>query len=819
MPDNNQKDQARTQRFVKSADKQIDLLNDRLNNVYQDLYSTDIQDKEQLDRLNSDIAQSINSILSTNSDIKGIPDIAQLYSRIQKRNNTTGSANQIVSGLMDIMSNEALMNTLIADPEINRYILMKDLQTDMILKYMPKLKEALNIKKDNVLSADNFNKTFLNPINDSLINEDDQKEFAKNAKALIKKYDLETKFEKIYDDTAKYGEEFIYIVPYKKALERLHQYGRTGDGGTAFSTSSLFESTTLLSEGKVPVSDIEGKQILNGNKDLASALDSVNCSVNLTFNTSGVLEDVVDDYKRAEAIINKTSGKSLYEAFVESVDRSQGSLAEGEEAIKYMSDTGAPVTNNGIRTNTIRPAERVSMDKIAPDDLEYDKLYQHANDGLIYNDEMIDPNKLKEIPGCVFRILKHENVIPIYIDNICLGYYYIEFKFSNPNEDLDRSKLILNNTFDTIRKQDMKDDHDIVLRYIARKISANIDTKFINANQDLKEEIYTILKYNQTFNMDFSTNDVIITYLSPQDVVHHYFELDEDLHRGISDLEDSLIPALFWVLLELSTTMGIATRSQDHRVYYVRQNVETNIAKTLMNVVNQLKKGNMGIRQVQSINSILGIIGKYNDYVIPVGPSGDAPVSFDTIQGQQIDTPKELMDKYEENAVNATDVPLELVNSTNQADYATRYVMQNSKFLRKILKRQAIEERNMSDMFQRVYNLEYGTNYKSIRIQLPPPLFLSSVNSLALINNVNEYAKACVEIEFPEGTEFDEKEKATVLNLFVRQLLSAYVDISNLDRLREQVAIEAEAQKNPEQEDTSGGEEPGGEGEEDLGTL
>ena len=119
-----------------------------------------------------------------------------------------------------------------------------------------------------------------------------------------------------------------------------------------------------------------------------------------------------------------------------------------------------------------------------------------------------------------------------------------------------------------------------------------------------------------------------------------------------------------------------------------------------MNVVNQLKKGNMGIRQVQSINSILGLIGRYNDFVIPVGPSGDAPISFDKMEGQQIEMPKELMDKYEENAVNATDVPLELVNSTNQADYATRYVMQNSKFLRKILKRQSIEERNLSEMFQ-----------------------------------------------------------------------------------------------------------------------
>ena len=187
----------------------------------------------------------------------------------------------------------------------------------------------------------------------------------------------------------------------------------------------------------------------------------------------------------------------------------------------------------------------------------------------------------------------------------------------------------------------------------------------------------------------------------------------------------------------------------------------------------------------------------------------DAPVTFDTIQGQNIETPKELMDKYEENAVNATDVPLELVNSTNQADYATRYVMQNSKFLRKILKRQAIVQRIFSELFRRVYNYEYEENDYDIAIQLPPPLFLSSVNSLALINNVNEYAKACIEIEFPEGVVVDDKVdaeqlKAETLNLFVRQLLAAYVDTNNLGQLREQAKINILSRKETEQTDTTG---------------
>ena len=75
--------------------------------------------------------------------------------------------------------------------------------------------------------------------------------------------------------------------------------------------------------------------------------------------------------------------------------------------------------------------------------------------------------------------------------------------------------------------------------------------------------------------------------------------------------------------------------AKDKRVYYVQQSgVETNVAKTLMNVVTQIKKGNFGVRQLESINNILGIVGKFNDYVVPTGPNGEAPIRFEMMQGQ-----------------------------------------------------------------------------------------------------------------------------------------------------------------------------------------
>ena len=144
---------------------------------------------------------------------------------------------------MDILGNDELVNVIVADPEINRYIRAKDLQIDMVLKYMPKLKEALAIKQDNVLSADNFNKSFLNVINKGL-GKEEQKTFSAQSDHLIRKYRLEERLETVYENTAKYGEQFIYIVPYDKALKRLQQV--KGTRRVADFPAATFESASII---------------------------------------------------------------------------------------------------------------------------------------------------------------------------------------------------------------------------------------------------------------------------------------------------------------------------------------------------------------------------------------------------------------------------------------------------------------------------------------------------------------------------------------------------------------------------------------------
>ena len=205
-------------------------------------------------------------------------------------------------------------------------------------------------------------------------------------------------------------------------------------------------------------------------------------------------------------------------------------------------------------------------------------------------DIKIDQN----ITGSVMEMIPREDIIPVYIGNVCLGYYYLEIK-----EDKTKcgycgghhmTPMISNATGHQIEMS--QDQEELAIRYISSKISQSIDSKFINANKDLKEEIYAVLRYNEKFDIAKS-NDIGVTFIPAEDMIHCYFKMDKDTHRGISDLRDSLIPAMLYILLYLSDIIAKITRGPDKRIYYVKQNVEQNVARTMMNVVNQIKKGNV----------------------------------------------------------------------------------------------------------------------------------------------------------------------------------------------------------------------------------
>jgi hypothetical protein len=429
------------------------------------------------------------------------------------------------------------------------------------------------------------------------------------------------------------------------------------------------------------------------------------------------------------------------------------------------------------------------FDHTLHDDMDLPDDYDSTPDGLHDMNKRYG-RKVNNMNGCIVKKLKRYQVKPIILNDICLGYYYFEFDKSSDIFDQRFNTTGMVNTITGLRSNGRSEAFDAMqrqeelLRFIANQIASRIDTKFVNDNTDLKKEIYYILKYNDDFNQAaLSASNIRVSYIPPEDIKHLYFKLDEDTNRGISDLNMSLIPAKIYVAIYITNALAIMTRGNDKRVYYVKQTVESNISKTLLKTINEIKKSNFGIRQVENINSVLNITGRFNDYIIPRGPDGQSPIEFEVMQGQQIEIKTELLNILEELAINPTGVPIEVIQSRQSPDYAVQLTMTNSKFLRFIYSRQSRCEQIFSDFITTIYDMEYEST-DIIDVHLPPPLFINVTNTNQLIVNTNDYCENIANIFMAD--EVNEAVKAKFIKNLKIYHLGSYLNVNMIQRLADE---------------------------------
>lgn len=744
-------------------------IKDNINKVYTGTYFSHPTNSQDLIAIKKNILSSISSISANSVNNTGQANISALYSRIRDINGDTNLAKE----LSDMFSDKSALDDIMSVYMENKYLRDLDNQIDAVCRYMPKLDEALDTRKDNVLSADHFSKDFISITNSTTIN---NATFSERIKNLKTKYNLLDESEKWYETASKYGEQILYIVPYKRALERLLQ-NRDAYGDirkTQYKTLAIGESA-----GRVITR--ENFTITKNNLSNFSS-SSINRGINIEFSTSGVMDDYIIDTYRAFNKLTQLRESSLcleYSRIIEVAYTEAKTKDIGMPDLQMKKDKSREEQNRGNST-TNKPL-------IQDGELNFDSYT--AQDGLIgrkhTKDGDVDKTNELNIPGCIIKRLDRSLVKPIYIEDVCLGYYYIELKQGEKDIFFDSMSSAGNNiNFSKMRPKSIfgseeDSSQSRVLKNMAMEISQAIDAKFINSNIDISKEIYMILKYNEDNNFSNNIQSMKITYIPPEDIVHIKFREDPVTHRGISDLSRALFPATIYSELYLTNAIAQLTRSFDKRVYYVKQTIDTNIAKTLMTTINQIKKSNYNLRQMSNINNIFNLTGAMTDFLVPTN-GGDPPISMEVMQGQQINIPTELMDSLEEMAVNSTDVPIELIQARQSMDYAVQYTMTNSKFLRKVYHRQGQYQRFLSTIITKVYNYEYNENVQ-LEVQLPPPIFLNISNTAQIMTNTSDLANGVV--EYRMANEQDEN----VRNIFGRKVkeyyIGSYLDSAVLDKL------------------------------------
>ena len=753
--------------------------------------STDLED------LNTRINNSIDNIVNRNMETIGIPSVSKLYSRMAA--NGSG-ANNMDNELERMFDNGIVSDELYGMFVSNRYNKELDNEIDTVCKYMPKLEEALQVQRDCVLSADHFSKDFLSFTKPGT---EDETVFNERAKDLKIKYDLNRLVDEIYMDTAKYGEQFVYRVPYSIAIGKL--LATKPDGQLVHPTSRGFGESSIEEDGLLT-------------EKFALKLDKDNIKI--------YAEDETEVLSESSSIftegVKKVHGKDVEQIIQKSIlekDESfrlnieicksgiiESAVSEVRTAFEKKKRFSARSLSNIHEQKILRETEEKNIEAKGNIDIGPSRKDSRilSNDGLI-GGESIEPIKVNA-PGCVVKRLPREQVIPIYIDDICMGYYYFELKTTDTSESFMGFKNILGDPLtnmkgDTCNAFNNIDNkrQDETIKFVAGQLSNFIDKQFVNNNQDLAKEIYMILKYNDLFNTP-SIDLIKVTFIPPEDMVHFFFRQDPVTHRGISDLDKALVPAKIYSSLYITTAIGTLTRGQDKRVYYVKQTVDTNIAQTLLNTIAQIKQSNFGIRQFQNINNVLNITGRFNDYVIPTNASGDPPIQFEVMPGQNIETPTELMEQLQEMAINTTGIPIEIIQARQSIDYAMQLTMSSSKVLRFCYKRQELYQDLLTRFISPIYNYEYDES-TIIDIVLPPPSFINITNTNQLVDNTKGFVQSLVEVEMAD--EQDEKLKSIYSRELFKHYIGTHLDISAHRNILDRAKILAKKESDESHSDGS----------------
>lgn len=727
-------------------------IQNNLDNLYSKTYYSQPSNKQDLESIKSKLDSSIDNIVSVNMDNTGKGTMSTLYSRMQQQGSNLKPGDKESGKSLESLINDSqvieagLMGFINNTTTVFDY----DNKIDTILKYMPRLQEALDTRKDNVLSADHFSKDYINITSSNITN--DSETYNEHIKFIKETYKFQDLTDEIYEQASKYGEAFVYVVPYKKAVARLLK-----QKNNTRAELDIKESTIITESGNIKMDELPKDITPEMFKE--AGLDNIELEC-----YTGAINSVVENTMRFEKACQSLNEMSLN---YEGANFSEETILESAE--------------------NIRDVVKGRFQKTIKDDLSFEGFDDRGQDGLV--DKNTAKRKTKDdkfinVPGTIVKVLERKHVIPIYIEEYCFGYYYIEVdgpynpvgdydKMQDPTMSLKGSNSILS----TNSMLDQSNKQNTIIRFLANQISNFIDAKFINANQDLRNEIYTVLKYNYDNNSSHM-NKVRVTFIPPDDMEHVYFNMNKDTHRGISDLDKAMFPATLYCAMYITHSIWNMTRAQDKRVYYVNQTVDTNISKTLLNTINQIKKGNFGIRQIENINHILNITGMFNDYIIPRSPGGQAPIDFEVMQGQQVEWQTEFMTSLEEMAVNSTDVPMEMIQMRNSVDYSSQLTMSSSKFLRKVYNRQSKYQKNLTRIFNKIYNNEFDDNIQ-LSVVLPPPMFLNITNTNQMMTNVNEYSQSVAQLIL------DPDEQDPIKNEVIREInkynLGSYLNIQELE--------------------------------------
>lgn len=299
------------------------------------------------------------------------------------------------------------------------------------------------------------------------------------------------------------------------------------------------------------------------------------------------------------------------------------------------------------------------------------------------------------VKGCYIKLLDPKKVIPVKLLNYTIGYYYIH----DAEMDVTNHHCNHGHRFSSVMSNvtNKPGDKQSLISNIANAIVRSFDKNYLADNPEFKELIINSLLYNDMYKKKLHFQFI------PGDHICRFSINEDENGNGQSMLYKSLFYAKLYLSLLVFNMITYLTKSQDTIVTYVKTSgIDKNMVNKTMDLARQWKAKQIGIGDLMDYSSIYSKIGTGRDLFIPEGESGERGLSWDVIQGQDVNMQNELMEQLKEAFINGTGVPSVIMNYINEADFAKTLVMANAKQIRRVMMYQDNFNEDLTEMYQKI---------------------------------------------------------------------------------------------------------------------
>lgn len=609
---------------------------------------------------------------------------------------------------------------------------------DLTISQIPEWYRAVQIARDAICESDlvdgrlsrtiSFNKSNLDEIQtDSIISKIEDFEERLELHTIIKNH--------IVFDTLLYGEGYIYAIPYAKVFEDLYRY-------------------------RLNVKD-------NGRKTQKSAYDTSSVLNGYGYGESAKPEILLNDTIINDASDTNRKKKKQSSIFTEAeiMEINPGYHSPNRNDLDLKTQTNQNIKDrqfdemiSNIAKNISYIGEDIALPVIeeSAHDLKcvYETKYKDVQgyvgevktifEQVMESDTSINPGisqQFSNIKGIYLRVLPGTKLIPIRVDRVVIGYYYIS-DLTRPEESGERRNSGLSGytlSSPSVGYDSFSPDK-MFCEKLATKIINNFDLKFMRDNTALHQQIVAILQSHK-----FDESRMRFIFIPAEHVIQCTINKD-GIGKGHSMLEPGLTAARMYMFLKLYSLLYQINNSQI-RVYNLRMSgIDKNYKEFVQETMRKFAARRITSNDIFNYRSSMTKVSGGSELIMPMGTSDLAPITVETIPAAEAPINTEFLDSMKHEAINAQPVPSAmLMGAMSEIEFAKEVEMSNT-FLNSFVASCKIDNnRDITRLYRLIAKWETDIDDETIR-SLKFSFKMAAAKQLSVTNEMIQNFNAVAEL-------------------------------------------------------------------------